>query len=455
MQVVTSLKIRDIRPPRWNPRRSADPERLQDLASSVRAHGVIEPLVVRKIGADDHKDICTHELLCGSRRLEAARRAGHEHVPVTEWVGTDQDAEEVSLVENLQTESLHPIDEALAYRRLHQHGDGDGGDSLASLAKRVGKTKRLIAKRLALLDLSEEVQEAFAAGRIRLGHAERMCLVPDEKQHAALKECFYPLFGDDDGMEPAPVSKLEEWIAEYVSVQCDAETVEIQFPDLPAPPEKVETMVKLSESYHAGADLNTKKHGLINASSWVEIHSKKDECGNEVEGVIVHGGPMRVLRVCHKRGCPKHRPPKKKPVTSAGVTPDSNAKPSWEIENEKRAAERHAWNGESPGLLAAFADSVADIKLDAALIGELIGEYSLKRIVPLLKGKALSPENLGQAVALSMVTEHMWTRTDFIAATKPFGFKTPRRAKKKVTRKKPTVKKKAKKKTKKVAAPKQ
>ena len=202
-------------------------------------------------------------------------------------------------------------------------------------------------------------------------------------------------------------------------------------------PDAVPTLLRLSESGHPGADLDDKKHGLVGAMSWVEIGTtpyngkKVKDCDNAVDGVVVHGGPVRLARVCAKKGCPVHRPPapqKQKGETAAGEG-KAPGKQQWEIDAEKRTADAEAWRAELPPLLAAFAEHVKDEPFTAEILTELIGEWSLDRIAEQIEGWTLTADNMGQASVLRMVVDY--DRTTFSKVAKAYGFKMPRKPKSK------------------------
>ncbi len=406
----------------WNPRRSVDAGKLAELQASIKEHGIIEPLVVRK----KKTPAKSYEIVCGGRRYRCAVSLKLTAVPVVVRELSDQAALEMAVVENIQDEDLHPLDEAAAYAVLLKDTDGA---THVSVGRRCGKTPAHIFKRCQLLKLHVSVREAFAANRITAGHADRLTRVPVAKQEEALEKCFHPLFRsymldkDAEQMEPAPVADLDEWIARHVKEEIDDDAVTHVFPELAAqseadhPEDVVPTLIQLSDSSTPGANLGTKKHGLVGRTSWTVISTAKDRCDFVVQGVVVHGGRVRVLTVCAKRGCPKHRPPKPKPK-AGGKT---SAKPSYQVEQERRQREELAWRALEPKILAAFVEQVKTQKVTAALVEATIG-YDCKLIMKILKVKALTASNMGQAMAIKQVLG-CWNQRQFIKAAKPFGFK--------------------------------
>jgi ParB family chromosome partitioning protein len=168
--------VEDVGPSRDNPRQRYDEQRLSELADSIRAQGLVQPLVVRMRSAAElaevgvPKDGPRYVLIAGERRWRAAQRAGLKDVPV---VVKDVDAAaafELALVENLQREDLNPIEEAEAYRRL----SSEFGYTQEELARRVGRERTTVANSLRLLKLPSKVQEQVAVGQLSMGHARAL-----------------------------------------------------------------------------------------------------------------------------------------------------------------------------------------------------------------------------------------------------------------------------------------
>ena len=159
---VVLVDVADVRPSPWQPRRVFDDEALQELADSIKAHGIIQPLVCRK-AADG-----TYELIGGERRLRAAGRLGLRQVPVIVMEAVDRDAAELALVENLQREDLNVIEEAEGYKALADEFKLTQSD----IAERVGKARASVANTLRLLELPDEVKQMLGAGLLSTGHAK-------------------------------------------------------------------------------------------------------------------------------------------------------------------------------------------------------------------------------------------------------------------------------------------
>jgi ParB family chromosome partitioning protein len=172
---VEQVSIADISPSPLQPRKAFRAEQLQELVDSIREHGIIQPLIVRKV---DGK--C--ELIAGERRLRAAAQLGLKEAPVIVRHASDRDVLELALIENLQREDLNAIEEAIAYRRLAH----DFSLRQEDIAQRVGKSRSVVANSLRLLDLHPQVQSYVSQGRLTVGHAKVLLgLQQPEEQLAA------------------------------------------------------------------------------------------------------------------------------------------------------------------------------------------------------------------------------------------------------------------------------
>lgn len=156
----TEVDVESIVPGPMQPRTHFDEGALEGLADSIRAHGIVQPLLVRRQGD-------RYELIAGERRWRAARLAGLSKVPVVVKEVPDQDLLEIALIENIQRENLNPIEEAQAYKRLIE-GVGLTQDALAT---RVGRDRSYITNYLRLLKLPDDLQQLVVEGRLSTGHA--------------------------------------------------------------------------------------------------------------------------------------------------------------------------------------------------------------------------------------------------------------------------------------------
>lgn len=177
MRPDTVLPISDIHPNKGQPRKSFDADELAELADSIRQHGILQPLLVRK-----RQD--GYEIVAGERRYQAARAAGLSEVPVVVRDISDEDVLELALIENLQRSDLTPLEEARGYRQLIDEKDL----TQEELAKILSKSRSTITNTLRLLDLPEEVQQLVEEGRLTAGHARAILAVPSVEGRVALAQ---------------------------------------------------------------------------------------------------------------------------------------------------------------------------------------------------------------------------------------------------------------------------
>ncbi len=175
---VLSVPHREVVPSPMQPRKSFRDDHLGELVDSIREHGVVQPLIVRKVAG-------TYELIAGERRWRAASALGLAEVPVVVREASDRDVLELALIENLQREDLNPVEEAEAYVRLAR----EFAMTQDEIAKRVGKNRATVANAMRLLDLDDEVRALLAQGTISTGHAKVLLGEKDpSKQRLFAKE---------------------------------------------------------------------------------------------------------------------------------------------------------------------------------------------------------------------------------------------------------------------------
>ncbi len=176
-QGIKQIPITQIQPNPQQPRVQMNEQALEELAASIREHGILQPLIVSK--ADDKKYI----LIAGERRWRAAKLAGLTHVPVIEREVTEQGQLELALIENVQRADLTPLEMAEAFRTLSE----DFSLTHEQIAERVGKSRTSVTNTLRLLNLPDKVRNALAEGLISEGHARALLGLPNPNaQQAAL-----------------------------------------------------------------------------------------------------------------------------------------------------------------------------------------------------------------------------------------------------------------------------
>ena len=161
---LTTVAIADIQPGRYQARVQMDDEALQELADSIKAQGIIQPVIVRERG------LSQYELIAGERRWRASHLAGLTEIPVVIKTISDETALAMGLIENLQRENLNPIEEAQGLKRLAD----EFGLTHETIAKAVGKSRSAISNSLRLLSLPEPVQEMLYQRRLEMGHARAL-----------------------------------------------------------------------------------------------------------------------------------------------------------------------------------------------------------------------------------------------------------------------------------------
>lgn len=171
------LALDQVHQGKYQPRRDMDPEALEDLANSIRAQGVIQPIVVRP--AEDG-----YEIIAGERRWRAAKLAGLTVIPALIRVLPDEAAIAIALIENIQRENLNPIEEAISLQRLIE----EFGMTHQQVAEAIGKSRVAVTNLLRLLNLPEKIKLLLEAGDLEMGHARALLTLPEELQLQAAQQ---------------------------------------------------------------------------------------------------------------------------------------------------------------------------------------------------------------------------------------------------------------------------
>ena len=340
-----------------NPRRHMDAQGLADLVVSVQEHGVLLPLLVRKHPrANGKSGAVTFEIISGARRYRAATTAKLQTVPVRVCVMDDTQALEVQVIENLQREDVHPLDEGIGYRALLDHT----GHDVAGIAAKVGKSESYVYQRLQLSSLTAPAQKAFIDGDMTAGHAVLIARLQERDQQKIMKERFEDVAWNDPkaGKGMVSVRHLSHWIQENIHLDLhaapfnkdDAELIpsagtclacpkrtgcnERLFPDIKKKdtcmdPACFQAKMKAFISIQKAAAAQKGKKVLeVTTSYWtnrknvlVEHQWKKakaDECKAATPAVIVDGkGTGNILTVCPDTKCKVHH------KTTSGSTASS------------------------------------------------------------------------------------------------------------------------------------
>ena len=168
---IVEININEIRSNPYQPRKTFDEESLKELAESIKEHGVVQPIIVKK-------SIKGYELVAGERRTKASKLAGLTTIPAIIRDFNDEEMMEIALIENIQRENLNPIEEALAYENIIKAT----GMTQEKIAQKFGKSRSYVTNMLGLLNLPKETKELVEKGEISASHARVLSKMDDEKQ---------------------------------------------------------------------------------------------------------------------------------------------------------------------------------------------------------------------------------------------------------------------------------
>lgn len=168
---LTQVAIEKVQPDTNQPRKYFNPEQISDLADSIRVHGILQPITVRKLSTG------YYQIIAGDRRWRAAREAGLSEVPVIIVEADDRKVMELALIENLQREDLNPVEEAKGYQVLME----EYGLTQEEVAKSMGKPRSSVANSLRLLSLGETILDLLAEGKLSAGHGKVLLGAPNTR----------------------------------------------------------------------------------------------------------------------------------------------------------------------------------------------------------------------------------------------------------------------------------
>ncbi len=399
-----------------NPRKRYDEGSLKELAHSIRSQGVLAPLLVRQV-ADEH-----FEIVAGSRRFRAAKLAGSNAVPVRVVQMNDSDALVAQVIENLQRENVHPLEEAQGFRALLDLPDQQY--NVSRIAERAGKTPAYVAGRLKLTELIPEVADAFLSERLGIGHALLIAKLPAPQQQEAFKAAFKSTWMTGGQTEVLiPVKELAAWIETNLLLdlkaapfdRADASLVpeagschncskrtganSLLFPESSHDACLDGSCYRNKVSAHVSASIQrnpsliqissawgTHANGVFGRGQYVEIISKpsrnghgklpaeRKKCGYMSKAIVVEGGDCgRILDICADQACDTHH-------AEARKARESNERVR--AQNREQEEQRKQEMVTRRRVLAAILDKIsaplskADLELIAReFIGRLPQEY--------------------------------------------------------------------------------
>ena len=393
-----ALSIESIKESGSNPRRHFDEAYLADLAASIREKGVLQPILVRKNGKG-------YELVCGHRRLRAAKAAGLAEIPAMVRELTGQEVLEIQLIENLQRSDLHALEEAEGYRQLMATKNYD----VARIAERIGRSVKYVYDRVKLLSLIKPAQKLFLEDRITAGHAIILArLKPDDQKRAIDPEGASryshnsPLFQFEDslftpqeradldepgagkdpyrGLKARSVRELQAWVDQHVRFDAGAADVPDLFPEthvtVIAAKSRADKIVPITYEYHVPTEAQDGSR-VYGPMSWRRADGSDESktCEQSVTGVIVIGaGRGTAFKVCiAKEKCKLHwgewqreRAKRKKSASASGNTGEARQaaeERSGKMENERRRAEAARRKKAIPAVLREVAEQIPKISM--------------------------------------------------------------------------------------------
>jgi ParB family chromosome partitioning protein len=428
-----------------NPRKTFDETVLLELAASIRAQGVLSPLLVRPMDGTQG-----YQIVAGARRYRAAQLAGLDSVPVRIVELTDAQALEASIVENLQRRDVHPLDEASGFVSL-LHLDY----TPEQIAAKVGKSPAYVVARARLAELAPIVTEAFANDEIGVGHALLLARLQPEHQQEALAACYQETYvnGGNSKRILLPVRHLQQWIERNIllelgtapfpkddgqlvpeagsCVDCPKRTghntllfaeIGANHPDSCSDPKCFQTkidafvkqtiaakprLVQISTGYGAPKD----DGAVIPRNKYVEIRQDKPQrkeqrdwpeykkCKFTAEAIVTEGSEKGEMRkVCANSDCPVHHPKRQQQRTQA----DAAVK----VEQEKRRREEVLAQVIGSRILKAIGDAVPvrlmrkDLQF---LTGRMTAMLDERRLTLLIRQNHVGKAKVGEAPAKLMM----------------------------------------------------
>ena len=321
---LKNIKVKEISETKTNPRgNDFEDKNFNELVESIKEKGILMPVLVRK----GQKN--TYEIVAGSRRLKAAKILKLEEIPAKIEEMTDTEAMEAQIVENLQRQDIHPLEEGEAYRKLIEKSKYE----ISAIAANVGKSESYVKQRLFLTNLKEKTVKAYRAGKINDGHAVLIARLSDNDQKSALKATM-------DRWDNLTVKELKEWIEENIYSElsfqpwlkseeameavgeckyCKPNSESLFGPvkegactDLKCWKYKIQKYiawkVKTKKLAKVSSDYGQVSTGIISQSAYVKSSGKKeDRCDSVIGAIIAHGsGIGKEIKICKNPKCEIH-----------------------------------------------------------------------------------------------------------------------------------------------------
>lgn len=255
VNIVLFVPVDHIRKNPHQPRKEFDEERLDELADSIKEHGLIQPITVRYIGEK------RFELISGERRLRAAKLAGLKEIPAFIREADDEQSMAFALIENIQREELNPLEVALGYKRLLEEFDY----TQAEVADRVGKNRTTVTNMLRLLNLPDFIQSALKSNQISMGHARALITIEDENVQKKILDKVI-----DNGLS---VRQIEEAVRDVSQPSSSKKKKSSSSKKEQLDPFYKEISARLRRTFSTKVNINPKKEG---GEIKIEYYSEDD-----------------------------------------------------------------------------------------------------------------------------------------------------------------------------------
>lgn len=426
------VPLDQLRPSALNPRRTASVAADQELLESIRAHTILTPLLVRPVPGD------VFEIVAGHRRYAAAVELGFEAVPVVVRDLTDDEARQAAIIENLHRENLAPLDEAESYQALLDLP----GATVASVAAAVGKSTAYIGRRLKLLGLIADAQDALRAGQMDVARAELLAKLDEDAQAEALDSVVWldlfarPADGADrDGPRTAAalcsLADLRRWVDQRTRLSLD---------DLVHDPETMALFPEASEALaenetaHAPEPLlevaldhdgSPKKSTVPPGVRRLNTHFREvtgTPCASARRAIVVFGTRKgEVVVVCPaKKDCQTHWPSKANILAGSPTAP----RRTWQEEEAERKRVAQIWERVRPAAVQAAVQATAKIKTTPAILLEALRQFFYSEASEALKAtgtRAPTPATFGRLYVLAKTLRDYYQDDSAARALKKIG----------------------------------
>jgi ParB family chromosome partitioning protein len=436
------LPLTQLQESPFNPRKRFEQTSLEELAQSIRAQGVLAPLLVRELEPE------RFEIVAGSRRFRASQLAGLEQVPVRVVNLSDAEAQLAMAVENLQREDVHPLEEARAFANLLQQQY-----DIATIAAKVGRSERFVAERIRLNELIPAVAEAFLEDKITVGHALLIAKLPASQQPEAFNAAFRRMWTTQgDTQTLVPVKELAAWIETNILLDLTAAAFDrhdgsllpeagscddcpkrtgantFLFPG-EAPDSCLDkqcyvaktdrhiarALEQRSELVQISSSWGSRNGGPLGRNRYVEVTPAKNgnaskaaqkRCSHLTKGIVVDGGSRgQILTICAEPSCTVHHTQAQQSQQAA-----EKARQEQRKQNEKRKLELTTRHRVLAAVLAKISAPLSKpdlILIATALLERLIPEYAHSLAI---RHKLVASED--QAISANdtrLIKEHLKT----------------------------------------------